>query len=407
MTAIISFWMQCLSYYSELAFVATLQEMKIAYCTNVRLPSERAHGHQIAEVADALAYLGHRVTVFAPFRRNPVKQPFHEYYHADPRVELRLVGSFDPIASPFLPGVLGLFFLNWRLRSAYMRLSQFDLLYTRAPALFPALLRTGIPTIIELHQLPRRQRGFFVHYCNRAQKVVCLTSAMQKELLAWGVLPQKTMVAGDAVSLERFQSLPNAAEARKRLQIQTHRPIVGYVGRLKTLDMNKGVEELLHATTTLRLSASPVHLLIVGGPERDIDEYRRMAHVLGLTPEDVTFTGSLPAERVPEALIACDVLAMPFPDYPHYRTNMSPLKMFEYMATGLPIITSDLPTIRDVLSERTAFFCTPGDPASLAATITKVLSDPTDSSVRGSAAKLLVQEHTWQKRMEHILSSLA
>lgn len=64
--------------------------MKIAYCTNVRLPTERAHGRQIASVCDALGILGHEVQIFAPYRRNLVKESYREYYSAHKKVELRI-----------------------------------------------------------------------------------------------------------------------------------------------------------------------------------------------------------------------------------------------------------------------------------------------------------------------------
>jgi len=381
------------------------QKMKIAYCTNVRLPSERAHGHQIAEVADALIALGHSVTVFAPFRKNIVTQSYHDYYGAHEKVQMQHIGSFDPIASPLLPGVLGLFFLNWRLRRFYTTLRGFDVLYTRAEALLPALIKTGIPTILELHQTPKRNQAAFVRRCNQCALVACLTTEMRKVLRSWGVDETRMIVAGDAVTLERFNILPSKEEARSHLKIHTDRPVIGYIGRLKTLGQNKGVEELLLATSRLK-TIQPIHLLIVGGPETDQHEYEKMAAALALTPDDVRFTGALPADQVPTALIACDILAMPFPDYPHYRTNMSPLKMFEYMAASRPIITSDLPTIRDVLSEETAFFCQPGDTASLTQSIQEVLADSTIAEKKAAAARTLVEEHTWEKRMDRILTSL-
>jgi glycosyltransferase involved in cell wall biosynthesis len=114
----------------------------------------------------------------------------------------------------------------------------------------------------------------------------------------------------------------------------------------------------------------------------------------------------VPAERVPVALQACDILAMPFPDFPHYRENMSPLKMFEYMAAGKPIITSDLPPIRDVLSEQTAFFCQPGEVASLRQTLEYIATHSDEAATRAVAACELVSAHTWTARMQRILSAL-
>src|SRR3989338_5554403 len=185
--------------------------MRIAYCTNVRLPSERAHGHQIAQVCDALSALGHEVTVYAPYRKNVITQDYWSYYGARKEVRLTHLGLFDPIDAP-LPGFLQLWLLNWQLRRRlYRELSsgRFAVLYTRTPALLSVLLKTGMPTVLELHQLPRRDRSSFVAQCKRCAVVACLTSPMRDALITWGVPAEKVIVEGDAVDPVRFASLPD------------------------------------------------------------------------------------------------------------------------------------------------------------------------------------------------------
>ncbi|HVW66388.1 MAG TPA: glycosyltransferase family 4 protein [Candidatus Peribacteraceae bacterium] len=379
--------------------------MRIAYCTNVRLPSERAHGHQVAQVCDALVRLGHDVTVFAPFRRNIVREDYWTYYGADPRVKVQHLGSFDPIHSKLLPGLAGLLVLNAMLRKSLadvLRSDQFDLVYTRSPALLPTLLRSGIPVVLELHQLPNRQRKLFVKQCIECRLVSCLTSPMRDALIEWGVPAHKVVVAGDAVDLSRFEKIPTKEKARQALKIQTERIIVGYVGRLKTLGMEKGVLHLLEALKDLS-DHHEFFGLIVGGPESDKKEYEELARRLGLGPTDVLFTGEIPGSEVPVALAACDILAMPFPDLPHYRLHMSPLKMFEYMAAHKPIVTSDLPTIRDVLGHETAVLCKPGDVQSLVSSLRWIAEHPQEAQDRADRAFTLVKEHTWEARMKRIL----
>ncbi len=381
--------------------------MRIAYCTNVRLPSERAHGHQIAHVADALVSLGHQVTVFAPYRKNVVAEDYWTYYGARQEVSLMHLGNFDPIASPWLPGVIGLWTLNGLMRlhlKTHLVQSNFDVIYTRSPALLSALLVTGIPVILELHQLPRASRRRFVTECNACALVACLTSSMRETLIEWGVDADKVIAEGDAVALERFQNVATPAEARAKFHIQTQRQIVGYVGRLKTLGMDKGVTVLLEALAELK-DQQTFFGFIVGGPENDRKEYEAAAHALGLTKDDVLFTGEIPGGDVPAALSACDILAMPFPDVPHYRHHMSPLKMFEYMAAERPIVTSDLPTVRDVLSDETAIFCRPGDPKSLVTALRWIQDHQSEARARAQRARKLVENHTWQARMQRILNA--
>lgn len=382
--------------------------MRIAYCTNVRLPSERAHGHQVAQVCDALVALGHSVKIFAPYRRNVVTENFHEYYGASPAITIAHLNTFDPIASPLLPGVLGLWKLNSQMRRTLterLKTETFDLLYTRSPALLSPLLTSGMPTVLELHQLPRRGRASFVKQCNRCVRVVCLTSQMRDALASWGVVQERLSVEGDAVDLKRFTSLPAQKDARKTFKVQTERIVVGYVGRLKTLGMEKGVSLLLAALKDQQ-ERGAFFGLIVGGPERDKDHYMKEAKKLGLTSADIAFTGELPATQVPAALAACDILAMPFPDLPHYRLHMSPLKMFEYMAAVRPIITSDLPTIRDVLSHENAVLFPPDQLEGFVAGLRWIAEHPAEAQARAERARELVEHHTWEERMKRILSSI-
>ena len=383
--------------------------MRIAYVTNVRLPSERAHGHQIAQVCDAFAELGHTVDLYAPYRINPVREDYRAYYGARKEVTLKILGSFDAIRSVLLPGVAGLWTQNALLRQALVRplsAGGYDLLYTRAPALLGVLLSMKAPVVLELHQLPRFGRGAFVSRCNTCRLVVCLTSAMRDTLKEWGVNESVLRVEGDAVDAKRFENLPSTEEARKALGLSTRRTVVGYVGRLKTLGMEKGVGSLLNAVAAFK-EKEAFFGLIVGGPARDKAQYEAQAAALELDDDDVAFTGDVPAAKVPDALAACDILAMPFPDLPHYRRNMSPLKMFEYMAAGKVIVTSDLPTIRDVLSEKTAVFCTPGDDASLKDALQWILAHPGEAKARADAAKELSRHYTWTERMKRILSNIS
>jgi glycosyltransferase involved in cell wall biosynthesis len=397
--------------------------MRIAYCTNVRLPSERAHGHQIAQVCDALVQLGHDVTIFAPKRWNPVKEEYHSYYRSDARVKLHYLRAFDPNMHGISTGLPGLMFANWTtgcatrcalqtepFDSAHGK--QFDLLYTRAPALLGKLLQTGMPVVLELHQLPRFGLRRFARRCNKCAIVACLTSPMRDRLLELGVHPDRLIVEGDAVDLARFQNLPSREEARKALGVSTNRIVVGYVGRLKTLGMEKGVSHLLQALKKLQPFDSAhgkpeakFFGLVVGGPDGDKQQYEAQARSLGLTEKDVRFTGEVSAHDVPAALAACDILAMPFPDLPHYRNHMSPLKMFEYMAANRVMITSDLPTVRDVLSEKTAVFCAPGDVQSLADALVFVANHSDEAKERAATARSLVERHTWLERMKRILSA--
>ena len=169
------------------------------------------------------------------------------------------------------------------------------------------------------------------------------------------------------------------------------------------MGMDKGVSDLLKALQQLQ-PTKQFFGCIVGGPEEDKAEYAAQAKQLGLTDEDILFTGNVDRSMVPTALSACDIAAMPWPDKPHYRNNMSPLKMFEYMAAQKPILTGDLPTIRDVLDESTATFCTPDSPESIAEQLQWMQNNTTEVQQKTNRATELVQRYSWKERTKRLLN---
>ena len=100
---------------------------------------------------------------------------------------------------------------------------------------------------------------------------------------------------------------------------------------------------------------------------------------------------------------AADVLVIPFPNKPHYAFYASPLKLFEYMASGRPIIASDLPALREVLNDKNALFFRPEDTTDLARAVKMLKSSPMLGYHLSRQALADVKEYTWGKRAKKIL----
>ena len=385
--------------------------MRIAYCTNVRLPSERAHGHQVARVCHALGTLGHDVHIYAPYRKNPIKTDFWEYHGVNrDKVDLIHTKSFDGISCPLTVGVLGLKMTTLSYLKKLLPLlkkGEYDIVYTRTPEILGILLSSGISVVAELHRLPRRNRKKFVMHCNKCRMIVCLTTPMRNELVKWGVSKDKIIVEGDAVDLLQFDK-EKEGEPLGLSKNADGRPIIGYVGALASMGLQKGVGEILNAIHLLKRENIKVHSEIVGGPDGWVSEYKKMAKHLGLDGTDVTFRGHIPSNEVPRAMKECDLLIYPAPINKHtyFMRDTSPLKLFEYMAAEKPIISADLPTVRDVLDEETAIFCKPGDPQSLADAIKEALDDMGSLQEKAKKARERVKNHTWEKRMGRIIQSV-
>jgi len=116
--------------------------------------------------------------------------------------------------------------------------------------------------------------------------------------------------------------------------------------------------------------------------------------------------GHQPQATLGKFYAAADLLLMPFPYTEHYAYYMSPLKLFEYLMSGVPMIATDLPSVREILSEKSAFIAKPGDVDSLVTEIAKVVDQPEEAKSRALEAKRLSAQYTWIERARRICAIL-
>lgn len=386
--------------------------MKIAYITHTRYPTEKAHGHQIARVGEALTALGHDVTLVSPDILNTIRQNHVGYYHLEKDFSVEKLPTFDAFQSKIVPGRLAFLFTMRAYRGSlreYFADNTFDLLYARSPQVLPALLKTGTPVVLELHTLPKRGRSRFVALCKKCKRIVCLTGPMRDELVQWGVPKASIIVEGDAVDLQRFAKLPTSKKAKHHYAIPDDRIVIGYVGSLVTMDtVQKGVEILIKAMPLLKQHIPNAFLFVVGGPDLWIQKYRKLALHTGLTDHDFLFHGAVSPKLVPDALAACDICVYPSPEPKHlyFKRDTSPLKLFEYLASATPVVCADIPPVRDVFTKEVVRFVHAGSVSSLAGGLRDVLDHPEDAKKRSAKGVKLVKNHTWQKRMKRIIDAV-
>ena len=183
---------------------------------------------------------------------------------------------------------------------------------------------------------------------------------------------------------------------------RSERAVVAYAGHLYAW---KGVDVLLEA-----LAAVPeADGLIVGGHRREPDLARLegLARTLGIASR-VTFTGLVEPPAVRALLSRATVLVLPNPASAISSHFTSPLKLFEYMAAGRPIVASDLPAVREVLTPDVhALLVPPGSTAALADGIRRILSDRGLGERLASAAVAAVEHYTWDCRATRLEALLA
>jgi len=367
--------------------------MKLAYLSTARVPDDWAHVFHIMHMCEAFAHQGAEVKLVVPRRgATPTggrQDPF-EYNGVESNftiVRLPCLDLFPGTTSRLLFYIRNIsFFISARF---YLWFIKVDVIYTRE-AWAGYFFRNFF---FEAHTAQGRSLLF-----SGARSIVCLTSFIKDIFVKRGFPARNILVEPDAVNLKQFAHLIPKVEARTKCGLPQDKSLIGYVGTLKTMNIDKG----LHAAITAMKAVPEAMLVVVGGDREHVEEYRSLAEHGGLASR-VIFTGTVAHSNVATYLSSFDIVVAPFPDIEHYRLYMSPLKIFEYMAAGLPMIVSDLPSLREILDEKIARFVPPSDAEALGEAINDLLAHPDMAAALGQAAKIRAEHYSWDKRAGRIL----
>ncbi len=372
--------------------------MRIVAIAGSRVPSDTANSIQVMKACSALAQLGHDLTLIVPddpFILHPSSFMLSQHYGIE---------SSFPIE--WLSGSSRRLFTWQSVRHALKH--KPDLLYVWLPqsAVFGLLAR--VPTIFEIHIQPSGLFGptwhrLFARLPGR-KRLACITYAMKRTLednYHMRMRPADVVIAPNGVELERFASLPDPGRARRSLGLR-EAPTVLCAGHLYA---GRGADLFLD----LAKWTPNAGFVWVGGHPQDVETWRARASAEGLG--NITFTGFVPNQDLPRYLAAADVLLMPYARTILGSSGLadsaavaSPMKMFEYMAAGRAILTSDLPVIREVLDEHNAVFCPPEDIRAWRAALADLLSDSRLRAALARQARREVEGYTWLARARNILT---
>lgn len=391
--------------------------MNLIYLVNARLPTEKAHGYQIIKMCEALALNGVEVALWHPFRYQTKlvnSQNVFSFYGVQPIFKVKALANIDVGRwERFLPNSIFRYFffghvLIWGLYATLKaHREKANFYYTRDLVLAFWLTAFNLPTIYEEHIAPTESVRWLVWFLKKRPSlklIVVVTSFLKKNFMTIGFSENKFLVAADAADLKLFGDQPPKKECRQKLNLPQEKFIIGYIGRFESYGKEKGVRELIKAAARLKKITNINFLLLcVGGPPAMIDNYRRLAIENGLTEAEIKFFDHQPVAQIPYWIKACDVVTIPLPwtEFSAYYT--SPAKLFEYMAVGIPIIASDLPSLREVLNEQNAFLTPPGNIEAMALAIKKIAENPKEAEKVAFQAQQDVKGYSWVARVRQIL----
>ena len=373
--------------------------MKIGAISASRIPSNTANSMQVMKTCQALVQSGHEVILLVPGHNDgPAEQK-----------ELRSLYGLDVAFSiEWLPAVSSLrrydfsIFAAWRVR----RLGV-DLVITWPFQAALASQLLGIPTILEMHGPPEGKYGpsifrMFVTHPGK-KRLAFITQALQdivKRLYPDINIAPISLIAPNGVELQKYAELDESALARRKLNLAEGMTAV-YSGHLYP---GRGMGLLLE----LAKRFPEIQFLWIGGRAEDVQYWWNRLALESLS--NVNLVGFIPNEQLPGYQAAADILLMPYEKIisgssgGNSASYASPMKMFEYMASGRPILASDLPVIREVLNQQNSILCPPEDLDSWTAAFRSLIEDDDLRRVLSRQALEDIQSYDWVQRAHKLIS---
>jgi glycosyltransferase involved in cell wall biosynthesis len=380
----------------------------ICLVANTRMPSHRAQALQVAQMSAAFARLGSPTSVLYAQRRPAVELPegvdAFDWYGVPkgPRPALVPVSSVDwiervPRLLQYVPARLQE--QSFARNAALVVHKQFSgaRILSREIEVAARLVRDGEPHVyLEIHRVPggRLRRRALIAAADGVRGIIAISGGVRDDLARLGVERALVTVEHDAFETERFRALPARAAARVALDLPRDVPVVVYTGGLLE---GKGVDVLVAAAKVV----PEIYFVIAGGMEADVQRLRHTAGGLA----NVRIDGFQAPERVALYLAAGDIGVVPNRARPEISARYtSPLKVFEAMAAGLPLVVSDVPSLREILApDEEAVFVQPDDAGALAKGIGELVADVSRREAMSKRLRARAPLHTWDARAARIL----
>ncbi len=314
--------------------------MKIAYLANIIMSQSRGQAVQVFNMAKAFQENGHALTLVLPKspknKTSKIAEIFYNQKDLPFKIKTVPVVKFNNI-------------LRSLTFSLFSLTTKVDLIYTRS--IITAFIFSFFKkTILEIHYLPKGITGkLHVLLSKKINHIVVVTQGLKEQYVEAGIKQENIFIAHDAVDLELFDAIKqSSAELREKLNLPQDKKIITFVGAFQLRGKDKGVKNLINS---LKHLPEDYILCLIGETPEIIEQYKKYA------PESrVIFTGQINREQVPLYCKASDILALPLVDSEDFGVNLSPLKLFEYMASQKPIVASKLKAIEEILTDQKKCF---------------------------------------------------
>ena len=391
--------------------MTSLKGFKILYIAPAEcVPGKVGGSVHVEEVSRGLAALGHSVDILA---RRIEGRPEVENLYGDVRIH-RLVPEYRLKSMLWLSKKYA-YSLAEDIKPDYI----IERYYNFGGAGILAGRRFGIPVMLEVNSPvvdhPGSLKAFLDRFMifrpmKRYRESQCRSSsdiiAPLLSILPLSVPAEKIHKVDWGAAVDRFRNKPSKSEARKPLGIRPDASVIVFLGSFREWH---GVWDLARAAEIIignNPDIAPVFLMIGDGPESA--KLEKWVHKKGFG-ERFKFTGGIGYSEVPAHLAAADIGVAPFNPTLHGQLKLgfywSPLKIFEYMASSLPVVTIDVEPLNDIIRNgRDGMLYPPGDASACAEKIVNLLqmTAAQRDKIGRSAFERVSERYSWDKHCKDL-----
>jgi len=383
--------------------------VKVIVTIDGNIPTKFAHSFNVMKMTQGFSDCGcdTELVTLGTYRTllNRLKLgPIYKHYGVKKNLKIKFIPVFSLRGLKKAIGIKAF----TKKAAKYIAKQKPDLVFCRSYLSAIECVKLNLNTVMETHATNYDNKDllnvFKISNAPCFRGIVTISNALKEEYVKRGVPENKIIALEDGVDLSNFKISDDKSYWRDKLKLPQDKKIILYSGGLYK---EKGIECILKTQRELNRIRGDVITILIGGDKQQVLNWKQYCSDNSIN--NVLFTGFLTNSSLAPYMKASDVLTMPYDTSIDYKVmdinTTSPLKLFEYMGSLRPIMSSSIPVITKIVEHnKTAMLANENDISSQVEMIVKLLDDKELSVNIASNAYVEAKKYQWKERCREIVS---